>query len=45
MEKSHEKYLIATIYRKAITMEGLNEAQMKLVADLEMEMMADMYNR
>lgn len=26
-------------------MAGLTEAQLKLVADLEMEMMADMYNR
>ncbi|KAK7499152.1 hypothetical protein BaRGS_00009699 [Batillaria attramentaria] len=26
-------------------MAGLNESQMKLVADLEIEMMADMYNR
>lgn len=26
-------------------MSGITEAQLKLVADLEMEMMADMYNR
>jgi hypothetical protein len=26
-------------------MAGITEAQLKLVADLEMEMMADMYNR